>query len=72
MRQLLDPTHIVAAFLYAAVGLGVFCAAFAVVDKYTPYNLWEEIVQKQNKALATIVGSISIGISIIVAAAILG
>lgn len=72
MKQLLDPMHIAAAFLYAAVGLGVFGAAFVVVDKYTPYNLWQEIVEKQNKALATIVGSISIGISIIVAAAILG
>lgn len=72
MRQMLDPTHIAAAFLYSALGLTVFCAAFAAVDKYTPYNLWEEIVQKQNKALAIVVGSISIGISVIVAAAILG
>ena len=72
MRQLLDPSHIGAAVLYAALGLSVFCAAFVIVDKLTPYNLWQEIVQKQNRALAIVVGCLSIAMSVIVAAAILG
>lgn len=72
MRQILNPMNIAAAVFYSALGLAVFAAAFVAVDRWTPYNLWREIVDKQNRALATIVGSLSIGISIIVAAAILG
>jgi uncharacterized membrane protein YjfL (UPF0719 family) len=43
-----------------------------LIDKITPYDLWREIVEKQNKALAMVVAAMSLGISIIVAAAIHG
>ncbi len=58
--------------LFALVGVLVFWLSFVVIDKITPYNLWEEIVEKQNVALALVVASMSLGISIIVAAAIHG
>jgi putative membrane protein len=44
--------------------------AFVVMDKVTPYNLWKEIVQEHNMALAILVGAMSIGICIIIASAI--
>ena len=44
--------------------------AFIVIDKITPYDLWGEIVEKHNKALAMVVAAMCLGISIIVAAAI--
>ncbi|MFO1233452.1 MAG: DUF350 domain-containing protein [Paenacidovorax caeni] len=44
-------------------------AAF-IIDKITPYDLWREIVEKQNKALGMVVAAMCLGISIIVAAAI--
>lgn len=72
MKQLLNPQQIAAAVVYSLMGVAVFWASFVAVDKITPYNLWQEIVQKQNRALAQVVGSIAVGISIIVAAAILG
>jgi uncharacterized membrane protein YjfL (UPF0719 family) len=48
----------------------IFWISFVVIDKITPYNLWEEIVEKQNQALALVVAAMSLGICIIVAAAI--
>ena len=36
------------------------------------YNLWEELVEKQNMALGMVVAAMSLGISLIVAAAIHG
>lgn len=57
---------------YALVGVAVFWLCFVVIDKITPYRLWEEIVEKQNIALAIVVGAMSLGISIIVAAAVHG
>lgn len=58
--------------VYSAVGLFVFCAGFVIVDKVTKYDLWDELINKKNTALAIVVGFISLGISIIVAAAIHG
>jgi uncharacterized membrane protein YjfL (UPF0719 family) len=36
----------------------------------TPYNLWKEIVQEHNTALALLLGAMSLGICIIIAAAV--
>ena len=59
-----------AALLYATIGLVIFGVAFIVVDRLTPYHLWKEIVDEKNTALAIVVGAVAIGISIIVSAAI--
>jgi uncharacterized membrane protein YjfL (UPF0719 family) len=59
-----------AALIYAAIGLVIFALAFVVVDRLTPYQLWREIVDEKNVALAVVVGAVAIGISIIVASAI--
>jgi uncharacterized membrane protein YjfL (UPF0719 family) len=56
--------------VYALLGVVIFWLSFIVIDKITPYNLWEEIVEKQNKALGMVVAAMSLGICIIVAAAI--
>ena len=56
--------------LYAFLGVAIFCIAFIVVDKFTPYHLWKELVEKQNTAIAIVVGFFALGICVIVAAAI--
>lgn len=60
----------VAALVYAVLGLIVFGVAFVVVDKLTPYHLWKELIDEKNSALAIVVGSVAIGMSIIVSSAI--
>jgi putative membrane protein len=60
----------VAALVYATLGLVVFAVAFIVVDRLTPYHLWKEIIDEKNTALAIVVGAVAIGISIIVSSAI--
>ena len=57
---------------FALVGVLVFWLSFIVIDKLTPYNLWEELVEKQNLALGVVVAAMALGVSIIVAAAIHG
>ena len=61
---------ILGSLLYAVIGVLVFLAAFIIIDKFTPYDLWREIVEKQNLALALVVAAMSLGICVIVAAAI--
>jgi putative membrane protein len=58
--------------VFALLGVLVFWVCFVIIDKLTPYKLWEEIVEKQNKALALVVAAMSLGICLIVAAAIHG
>ena len=55
---------------YAFLGVVIFCLTFFVVDMLTPYHLWKELVEKQNTALAIVVGFTALGICVIVAAAI--
>ncbi|WP_295529424.1 DUF350 domain-containing protein [uncultured Pseudacidovorax sp.] len=66
----LHPVSIAGTLLYALIGIVVFWVAFVIIDKITPYDLWAEIVEKQNLALALVVAAMCLGISIIVAAAI--
>lgn len=62
--------QMLAALIYAAIGLVIFAAAFVVVDRLTPYSLWRELIDEHNTALAIVVGAVAIGISLIVASAI--
>jgi putative membrane protein len=62
--------NVVNAVVYATLGIFVFAAAFFILDKVTPYNLWKEIVQEHNIALAILLGTMSIGICIIIASAV--
>jgi len=68
----LKPGAFFGSVLYALIGVLVFWLSFVIIDKLTPYDLWHEIVEKQNRALALVVAALALGISIIVAAAIHG
>jgi len=66
----IKPGVLLGSLVFALMGVLIFWLCFVVIDKLTPYNLWEEIVEKQNQALALVVAAMSLGICIIVAAAI--
>ena len=68
--NLIPISNIVNALVFAFIGIFIFTVAFIVLDKMTPYHLWKEIVQEHNQALAILVGALSIGICIIIAAAV--
>ena len=66
------PGIIIGSAVFALVGVAIFWICFVIVDKLTPYHLWDEIVEKKNVALAIVVGSMCIAIGTIVAAAVHG
>jgi len=68
----LKPSAFFGSILYAFIGIAVFWLSFIIIDKITPYDLWQELVEKQNLALAIVVGAMCLGISVIVAAAVVG
>jgi putative membrane protein len=68
----LKASAVLGSILYALIGVIVFWLSFVIIDKMTPYKLWDEIIGKQNVALGIVVGAMALGISIIVAAAVHG
>lgn len=68
----LKPGVFVGSFLFALIGVLVFWISFLIIDKLTPYDLWAEIVEKRNTALAIVVGSMCIAIGLIVGASVHG
>ncbi len=62
--------NVVNAMVYALLGIVILVGSFAILDKLTPYALWQEIVEKQNTALAILIGAMSLGMSVIIAAAV--
>ena len=62
--------NVASATAFAFLGIEVFAVTFIIVDKLTPYDLWKEIVEQKNVALAILIGALSLGICIIIASAI--
>ena len=68
----LKPGIVAGSILYALIGVAIFWICFVIVDKLTPYDLWSQIIEEKNVALAIVVGSMCIAIGLIVAAAVHG
>jgi len=58
------------ALIYAIFGVFILVLSFFVLDKVTPYDLWKEVVEKQNLAIAVLAGMMALGIAIIIASAV--
>lgn len=63
---------LLSSLVYSVAGLIIFCVGFYIVDRITPYHLWQELVEKRNTALAFVVGMVALGMCVIIAAAIHG
>lgn len=72
MEGLINISSIVSVILYSLIGCFAFAIAFKVLDILTPNDMWTEILEEHNNALAIIIGSIAIGLAIIISAAIRG
>ena len=72
LPEWLRPDVIGGTILYAVIGVAVLWLSFLVIDKITPYDLWKEIVEDKNIALAILVGAMFIALGMIIAAAIHG
>ena len=56
------------ALLFAGLGILVFVAAFALVVRLAPLDLWKEIARERNVAAAILAGAVALGICWIIAA----
>jgi uncharacterized membrane protein YjfL (UPF0719 family) len=68
----LRPGVFFGSIMFALIGVVIFWICFVIIDKLTPYDLWAEIVEKRNMALAIVVAAMCIAIGLIVSAAVHG
>ena len=66
----MDTAIILNSLIYALLGVVIFITSFIIVGKLTPYDLWKQLVEEKNIALAIVVGAAALGIWVIIAAAI--
>ncbi|MFT6630466.1 MAG: uncharacterized membrane protein YjfL (UPF0719 family) [Bacteriovoracaceae bacterium] len=72
MENLINIQSIVSAVIFSILGCIAFGIAFKVIDFLTPNDMWNEILEEHNNALAIVIGSVAIGIAIIISASIRG
>lgn len=68
LDQLLEV--LVTTLIFVSIGLIFFCVAYAILSRI--FHIHKEIEEDHNTALGVVIGSIMIGLAIIIAAAIHG
>ncbi len=58
--------------IFVMLGLIVFAAAFFIIVRVVPFSVKKELEEDQNIALAVLIGSMIIGMALIISAAIQG
>lgn len=62
---------IVNSVLFSALGIAILVLSFVIVEKATPrHNLWKEVVENKNVAVALMGGFFMLSVAIIIASAI--
>ena len=70
--MLINPAQLLATLIYSAVGVIIFAVAYKVAEKLLPFNLDKELAEDQNTAVGILMGSVMIGLALIIASAIHG
>ena len=66
----LHVSHVVSSLVYSVIGIIIFVLALLIIDKVTPYSIHKEIEEQKNVALGLVIGSMLIGLAIIISSAI--
>ena len=65
-----DVHQLILSLIYSGVGVVVFAIVFLLIVKFTPFSIRKEIEEDQNTSLGIIIGSVLIGLAMIISAAI--
>ncbi len=63
---------VVQSVVFSAIGIVFFAFAFWLIAKAAPFSVHKEIEEDQNTALAIVIASVIIGVSLIISAAMHG
>ncbi len=66
----LNVQSLVGSVVYSAIGVFIFVVAYKLMEWLLPFNVDKELAEDHNTAVGIVVGSVMIGLAIIIAAAI--
>lgn len=66
----LNVQSLVGSVVYSAIGIVFFVVAYKLMEWLLPFNVDKELAEDQNTAVGIVVGSVMIGLAVIIAAAI--
>lgn len=69
MEDYINIKEMISALLYSVMGIIIFLLVSFIYDWLTPVQVWKEISEKQNIALAIVIAAMMVGISIIIGSA---
>lgn len=69
---MIDTQHLLLTLVYTLFGMLVFGVAFIAVVKLSPFSVRKEIEEDQNTSLAILLGSVFIGLAIIIGSTVSG
>lgn len=72
LHDLINYKYVIASVLYSVIGIVILLVSFWIIEKITPENLWNEIIVKNNTALAIVCAAFMIAVAIIISSAIHG
>jgi uncharacterized membrane protein YjfL (UPF0719 family) len=67
--EYLKPAALIGSFVYSLLGIIFVVVTFVVIDRLTPGELWKELIEERNQAVAVVVAAMILAIAIIVASA---
>ena len=66
----LNAQSLVGSVIYSAIGVVIFMVAYKIMEWLLPFDVDKELSEDQNTAVGLVVGSVMIGLAVIIAAAI--
>jgi uncharacterized membrane protein YjfL (UPF0719 family) len=70
--DMINLKYVAASIIYSFLGIFILLVCFVIIEKITPENLWKELIEKQNIAIAIVAAAFIIAIAIIISSAIHG
>ena len=64
--------QLLAVVVFSFLGMIVFIGGLFLIEKLTPFSIHHEIIEEHNTSVGIVLGAIVVGMSLIIAASILG
>ncbi|MCV6594338.1 MAG: DUF350 domain-containing protein [Silicimonas sp.] len=71
MFQEINPAEVIETIFYVFLGLALLGISWKAIEWLTPFSLRKEIEEDQNMAIAVLIGSLFISVSLLIGAVIL-
>ncbi len=64
--------QLLAVIIFSLIGILVFLGCLYLIERLTPFSIHREIIDEHNTSVGIVIGAIVIGMSLIIAAAVVG